>query len=151
MIDELTELLDIAMDREIVSQSFYIAGQKKTSDPGAIQLMKELAEQEQSHYRWIKDFKDKGAVEKIQHKEKIQDLMISQYLIDIDISEDASLQDVITAAMKREQHSVEFYLHMKQVLQSPEGQKLSERLAHEELHHKQKLEILYDDLLSQEN
>ncbi len=35
VVDELTELLDIAMDREIVSQAFYIAGQKKTQDPGA--------------------------------------------------------------------------------------------------------------------
>jgi rubrerythrin len=54
MIDELTNLLDIAMDREIVSQSFYLAGQKKTQDAGAIQLMKELADQELRHFQWIK-------------------------------------------------------------------------------------------------
>jgi rubrerythrin len=151
MTDEISELLKIAMDREIVSQSFYIAGQKKTSDQGAIQLMKELAEQEQLHYRWIKDFKDGEPAARIQHKEKIQDLMISQYLVDVDISEGTTIQDVITAAMKREQRAVEFYSLMQQVLDSQEGHKLCDRLAHEELHHKQKLETLYDELLSREN
>lgn len=151
MTDEINELLKIAMDREIVSESFYIAGQKKTDDPGAIQLMKELAAQEKSHYQWIKEFKEGGGVEKIPHKEKVQDLMIGQNLPDIDIAEGAGLQDVITAAIKREQHSIEFYSQMPQVLSTEEGRKLCERLGHEELHHKQKLETFYDDLLKKEN
>jgi rubrerythrin len=74
-----------------------------------------------------------------------------RYLVDVDISEGATIQDVITAAMKREQRAVEFYSLMQQVLDSQEGHKLCDRLAHEELHHKQKLETLYDELLSREN
>ena len=34
MPDELTELLDTAIYKEIASQAFYIAGQDKTEDPG---------------------------------------------------------------------------------------------------------------------
>lgn len=151
MIDEVTGLLDIAMDREIVSQSFYLAGQKKTQDPGAIQLMKEMAEQEFRHYQWIKEFKEKGLTFTPRHNDKVADLKLSEYLTDINLTEGASLQDVIMAALKREQHSIEFYHEMKQILVTPEGQELCDRLGHEELHHKQKLELFYDDFIRQEN
>jgi rubrerythrin len=36
MSGELTELLDTAIYEEIASQAFYIAGQSRTEDPGAI-------------------------------------------------------------------------------------------------------------------
>ena len=35
MVDELAELLDIAIYKEIASQVFYIAAQNKTEDAGA--------------------------------------------------------------------------------------------------------------------
>ncbi len=151
MIDELSRLLDVAMDREIVSQSFYIAGQKKTQDPGAIRLMQELADQELQHYHWIQEFKDRGLTSSPRHTEKLADLKISEYLNEVHIAEGIGLQDVVIAALKREQHSVEFYQGMQQVMDTPQGQELCDRLAHEELHHKQKLEFLYDDLIRQEN
>ncbi len=151
MVDEIGQLLDIAMDREIVSQSFYIAGQKKTQDPGAIQLLKELADQELQHYQWIREFKAHGLTSIPPHREKLVDLKISEYLNEVNIAEGIGLQDVVIAALKREQHSVEFYQGMRQVMETPEGRELCDRLAHEELHHKQKLEFLYDDLISQEN
>jgi len=51
MSDELTDLLDTAIYKEIASQAFYVAGQSKTEDPGAKALMKELAEEELKHLR----------------------------------------------------------------------------------------------------
>jgi len=54
MSDELTDLLDAAMYKEIASQAFYVAGQNKTQDPAAKALMKELAEEELKHLQWLK-------------------------------------------------------------------------------------------------
>jgi len=45
MPDELTELLDTAIYKEIASQATYTAGQSKTRDPAARALMKELADE----------------------------------------------------------------------------------------------------------
>lgn len=151
MVNELRELLDIAMDREIVSETFYIAGQKKTTDPGAIELMKELAEQERHHYRWIKDFKEKNEFQPLSHGKEMADLLLSEYLIEIKITDGAGIQDVLTAAIKREQQSVGFYSGMKSIMDSQTGKQLCERLTHEELNHKRKLEILYDKVFNQEN
>lgn len=151
MIDELTSLLNIAIDREIVSQAFYIAGQKKTEDPGAIELMKELAQEELNHYQWIRDFKEKGPTVKDWHPKRIQDLRISEYLADTNLSEGVGLQEVITAAIKREQYSMQFYSDMRQAVKNESARQLCARLVHEELNHKMKLETFYDDLFYQEN
>ena len=61
------------------------------------------------------------------------------------------LQDSLIVAMKREQHAVEFYSRMMSVLLDEEAKLLCERLVHEELKHKQRLEILYDDLFYRED
>ena len=60
MSDELTELLDTVIYKEIVSQAVYIAGQNKTQNPAAKTLMKELAAEEFGHSQRLKSLKEKG-------------------------------------------------------------------------------------------
>jgi rubrerythrin len=151
MLNEITELLNIAMDREIVSQAFYIAGQKKTQDPGGIELMKELSYQELKHCELIKRFKENYPNTKEWYSKKLPDLMISEYLVDINLSESAGLQDIITIAMKREQYSIEFYSRMKKLAKGQAARQLCELLAKEEFNHKVKLEKYYEDFFLKEN
>ena len=65
MPDELAELLDTAIYKEIAAQAFYIAGQEKTQDPSARALMRELAEEELKHARWLEAVKEKGLGEEL--------------------------------------------------------------------------------------
>lgn len=146
MQDELNELLETAMYKEMASQAFYVAGQKRTEDPGAKALMKELADEEAGHYQMLKDFSGKGWEKGHWHREKIPNLMISEYLTGGDKLETASLQDTLVFAMKREQQAVEFYSRMMSALRHEDAKRLCERLVHEELKHKLKLEIFYDDM-----
>ncbi len=150
MIDGLTDILDIALDREIVSQTFYIAGQKKTQDRGAIELMKELAAEEQKHYIWIKNFRDSGPGNFSWSRQNLPDLMISEYLVDPQISEGVGLQEVLITAMKREQYSIEFYTRMEQGMQIESGRQLCRRLIDAEKDHKAKLENLYENIFLKE-
>jgi len=145
MSDELTELLDAAMYKEIASQAFYIAGQNKTQDPGAKALMKELAEEELKHLQWLKNLKERGLGRRGWHQEKVPNLMISEYLTGGDILEDASLQDTLVFSMKRERQAIEFYSKMMGVMRDETAKHLCERLVHEELKHKLRLEMFYDD------
>jgi rubrerythrin len=128
-----------------------MAGQRMTQDPGAIELMKELAAEEAKHYAWIKDFKDRGTEKKDRGPQKLPDLMVSDYLLDINFTQGAGLQDVITIALKREQSSVEFYEKMQPLLASESARRLCGKLLREERKHKRKLEIFYDDLFFQED
>jgi len=146
MEDKLAELLDTAMYREIALQAFYVAGQSRTEDPGARALMKELAEEEAKHSEWLKDLREKDLEKKNWHREKIPNLMISEYLTGSDTLEGASLQDVLVFAMKREQAALEFYSRMMGAMRDEPAKYLCQSLVHEELKHKLKLEMLYDDL-----
>ncbi len=148
MPDELAELLDTAIYKEIAAQAFYIAGQDKTQDPSARALMRELAEEELKHARWLEAVKEKGLGEEDWHQEKATNLMISEYLTGGDSLQGASVQDTLLFAMKREQQSVEFYSRMMGMMKNETVKHFCERLVYEELKHKLKLEILYDNMLA---
>ena len=146
MQDQLRELLEAAMYREIASQAFYIAGQSGTDDPGAKALMKELAEAELNHLQMLKELAQRDWKEGQWHGESIRNLMMSDYLIGSDKLEGSGLQDTLVLAMKREQQAVEFYSQMMTTFRDEDAKRLCERLVHEELKHKQRLELFYDDL-----
>lgn len=146
MPHELTELLDTAIYKEIASQAFYQAAQGRTQDPGARELMKELAEEELKHTRWLKSLKEKNLAPQDWHQGRIPNLMISEYLTGGDTLEGAGLQDTLAFAMKREQQAVEFYSRMMSVMRDEAAKRLCQSLVQEELKHKLKLEMFYDDL-----
>lgn len=146
MPDELTELLDTAIYKEIASQAFYIAGQRMTQDLAARVLMKELAKEELRHSQWLKNLRETGLGKQHWHQENIPNLMISEYLTSGDTIEGAGLQQTLILAMKREQQAIEFYSKMMGVMIDETAKHLCQRLVHAELKHKLKLEGFYDDL-----
>lgn len=146
MPDELTEVLDSAIYKEIASQAVYEAAQQKTRDPGARELLKELASQEVGHAEKLKRLKEKGTAEISWHRDKIADLKISNYLTGGETLEGAGLQDTLIFAMKREEESVDFYRKMTGMMREEEARQLCASLANEELGHKKRLEVLYDQL-----
>jgi rubrerythrin len=151
MQNELAGLLQTAIYKEIASQAFYIAAQNRTDDPAAKELMKELAEEEVRHSQMLEKLKEKDWKESHWHREKIPNLLVSEYLTGGDKLEGASLQDTLVFAMKREQHALEFYSRMMSVIREEAAKHLCERLAMEELKHKQRLEAFYDDLVYRED
>ncbi len=146
MPDDLVELWDTAIYKEIASHAFYLAGQTKTQDPAARTLMKELAKEELKHSRWLKNLKEEGLEKRRGHLKEVPNLMVSEYLTGGDTMEGAGLQDALILAMKREQQAIEFYAKMMGVVRDGMAKHLCQRLVHEELKHKLRLEILYDDL-----
>ena len=95
MSDELTDLLDTAIYKEIASQAFYVAGQSRTEDLGAKALMKELAEEELRHSQLLKSLKEKVLGMLGWYREKVPNLMISEYLTSSETLEGVYLQDTL--------------------------------------------------------
>ena len=146
MPDELAELLDIAIYKEIASQAFYDTGARKTPDPGARKLMEELAVEELKHSQRLKDIKERGLDKSGWRRDEVPNLMVSEYLTGGEALEGAGLQNTLLFAMKREQQSVEFYSRLMSVMRDETAKRLCEGLVHEELRHKFRLEKFYDDL-----
>lgn len=151
MSDELNELLDIAMYKEIASQALYLAAHEKTQDPGAQAMLKELAAQELNHSKMVRKLKDEKLYEKGWRREGVPNIKISEFLAGADIAEGANLQEVLIFAMKREQQSVEFYSNMMSAVFAESAKRLCQSLVNEELNHKLKIELQYDKLFYQEN
>jgi len=146
MPDELTELLDTAIFKEVAAEALYTASQNKADDPAAKVLMKELAKAEAGHAAKLKRLKEKGFTRRDWHPERVTDLKVSDYLTGGDTLEGAGLQDTLIFAMKREQSSIDFYTRLTGIVTDGNAKKLCESLVHEELKHKLRLETLYDDL-----
>lgn len=147
-MDEATELLETAMYREVASQAFYEGAFRQTDDPGARALLVELAADEVQHSKYLKDLKEKGAPA---HTEKLPDLKISEYLSAPASLSGAGLQETLAFAAKKEQESVDFYTRMMGAMTQRSAKRLCQKLVHQELEHKLKLEILYDDLFFSED
>ncbi len=151
MPDDLADLLDMAVYKEIASQALYIAAQDKTQDPAARALLKELAGEELKHSRLVGALKDRGLAKRDWHAKQVPNLKISEYLTGPDTLEGAGLQDTFIFAMKREGQAVAFYSPMMGVMRDEAAKHLCESLVQWELRHKLKLELLYDDLFYKED
>jgi rubrerythrin len=150
MPDELSDVLDTAIYKEVASQAMYEAAQRKTDDPAAMKLLKDLSRQEIKHAEKLKDLRQKGLVEDW-HPREIADLKISDYMTGGDTLEGAGLQDTLVFAMKREEESVDFYRKLTGIMRDEAARKLCTSLVKEEMKHKKHLETLYDELFYGEN
>lgn len=145
MQDAIQELFESAIYKEIASEALYRGLMRMTDDPGASQLMLELANEELKHITWLTALKDKGGVEQW-HRAKVTDLKLSDHLKGPDTLQGAGLQDTLIFSMKKEQLSIEFYSRMTGILKTMTAKRLCQKLVNEEIRHKVKLEILYDKL-----
>jgi rubrerythrin len=151
MKDELSELFDVAIYREIASQALYYAAQERTEDAAAKAQLKELENSELQHERQLKELKEKGVGSMSGPHERLVDLKMSKYLNAPFALEGAGLQDTLAFAIRHEQQAVDFYTGMMDILASPESRRVCESLLHGELDHKVKLERLYDTIFYHED
>lgn len=149
MMDELSELWDTAIYKEIASQSLYIEAQRETGDPVAKAMLADLAAEELKHAETLRKLKEAGWQPVDWHRETLSDIKLSDYLSVPDTLEGAGLQEALIFAIKREQQSVAFYSQMTGALRQEAAKMLCARLAQEELKHKMKLELEYEKLFPQ--
>src|SRR3989304_1508766 len=140
---DVKEIVKQAAQQEEKAHKFYTDALKFVNDAAARVGIKELADEELKH----KDMLQKVDASKIKQFKpaKIHDLHITEYLVDKDVHEIKDFQDVLIVAMKKEQKSYNFYVSMAKSSDNSDMKKLCKMLAQEELKHKHKLELYYDD------
>ena len=143
------EILKQAAAKEQESFEFYKNALEIVKDAGAIQLIDELAKEELAHKGRLENFKP-GELKDCELK-KIQDLRISEFLVEEEITDKTGFQGVLIKAMKKEQNAYEFFTRMVDAVEDKEVKRLFEILANEELEHKNRLEKYYDDVVYSEN
>tara|TARA_B100000959_G_C14714690_1_gene514355 strand:- start:26 stop:484 length:459 start_codon:yes stop_codon:yes gene_type:complete len=148
---QLSEIMDMAIQFETDASEFYATAADIAKDAAAKTMLKEFAAIELKHKQKLESFDLSDVAHEHHIVAKTHDLHVSDYLVDKEITPDSTSQDIMVHAMKREQKAYEFYARMLKSVTSEEVRNLFEELAEEELEHKEKIEVEYDDIVYKEN
>lgn len=145
----LDKVLNLALSMEEESIKLYSSAQKKVQNSGSKLLLKELVSEEETHKNKIlQAIKDPGVIEELGALDKvIHDLKIVDYLVDVPLSLDADYQQILIYAGKREKATHDFYIALAKKYSNKKIGNMFAKLAQEELKHKYKLELEYDDVI----
>ena len=143
------EIIDFAIEEEVKAYKLYEETAQKVNDNRLTPMLKDIANMERGHEAKLRALKA-GKPVKV-GSEKIQDLKIGDYLVDVDLNENSSIQDIMIFAIKAEMKAYELYTNLEKLYTEPEEKALFAQLANEELKHKNDLEKAYDDEIYKEN
>ncbi len=139
----MDDVINFAIDREIKAMEFYQQCADRAKNPGIKKFFEEMVEEEQRHRDLLKDLNpvDLGEIK----LPEVENLKISDYLIDVKFHEGLTYQEALTLAMKKEEKAHAFYAAWQTKCMHEKTAKVFELLAKEELKHKRKIETIYDE------
>ena len=137
------EVIEFAVQKEINAFNFYTKASEMAEYSGAKELFLELAKEEEGHRKLIENL----SMGKITYAgiEKIPDLKISDYLVEVEFRQNMSYDEILRMAMKMEEHSLKLDNDLKDSSADEGIKKLFTFLAGEEAKHKLRLERIYDE------
>ena len=147
MRDQMQKALDFAIAKEKEAEAFYKEWSQKATNPAVQGLFAELAGVEHGHMEMLSHITPEEMA--ATGGSAIDELNLSELLIDVEASPNLNLQESMILAMKREQGAVALYSRLAEL--NGEARSLFEALAKEEGRHKAKLEAEYDDHMLIEN
>ena len=137
------EILDFAIEAEQRDAAFYSEWAKKVKRPSTKLALEQYAEAQLSRSDKLKRVKE-GAIE-LPLFGRIQDLKISDYLVDKEIDQDSHYRDVLVYAMKKEKAAFKLYHDMADEADDADVIELLLALAQEKATRKLQLELEYDE------
>ncbi|MCX6286999.1 MAG: ferritin family protein [Bacteroidetes bacterium] len=145
----ITEILDFAIGEEQAAVDFYLllAAQSKSTETKKI--FHEFAEEEMRHKANLTKIKENGTLKL--SDEKVRDLRITEYLVNVKPTPNMGFQEALILAMKKEKAAFRMYTILAAQADDPAVKQLLESLALEESRHKLRFEIEYDDVVFKEN
>ncbi len=147
--ESLNDILDFAVKREKEAVLFYKELQDIAKFSAQRKMLLELEAMERGHIEILENIRY-TTLELIKIPE-IENLKISDYLVKSKPNEDMSYQNILIAAMKKEESANNLYNDLANKVDNPEYKKLFLKLASEEAKHKLYFEKIYNDEILTEN
>lgn len=144
--------LNRALSIEKQSYNLYIWAKDRVLNIGIKEMLNELAQEELNHKEKISNaLKHRERIAEIgSNIEEVEDLGIIDGLTDAELSENATYQEILIYAGKREKETHDYYLELSEKFSENEINKLFLNLAQEELKHKNRIEREYDKYVLKE-
>lgn len=145
----INDILDFAINEEQGAVEFYsdLAANARTEDMRLV--FEDFAKEEMSHKARLVKVKNEGIFEL--KPEKVMDLKISDYLINVRPSSEMTYDDALVLAMNKEKSAFKLYSKLAEKATNAEIKDLFLSLAMEESKHKLRFELEYDDFVLREN
>ena len=136
-------VVNFAIEKEEKAMDFYQKCADRAKNQGIKKFFLEMVDEEKRHRDLLKGL-NPSALGDIK-LDKVEDLHISDYLIDVQFRDELTYQEALTLAMKKEEKAHAFYAGWKDKCMHEKTGKLFEMLATEEMKHKRKIETVYDE------
>ena len=143
------EILDFAIIREQEAYDFYTGLSSRMSNEHIKSIFRGFATEEKGHKAKLMDIKAGGTL--IPAERSIQTLDITEYTVDIEVSDDLTYQDALIIAMKKEKAAFRLYSDLASASREHGLAELFTALAQEEARHKLRFEIEYDQFILTDN
>ncbi|MBF9014341.1 MULTISPECIES: ferritin family protein [unclassified Oceanispirochaeta] len=137
------EIMDFAIAREKDAVQFYKDLQNRSRFASQKSVLNEFELMEVGHVRLLEGVKERQSTAKLSQTIP-GDLKLSDYLHDVKISDDMTYQEILIAAMKKEERAAALYTVMRDQSEDSEIRKVFTQLVIEEENHKNHFESLYD-------
>ena len=148
-MNTVDEILDFAIDQEQQAADFYedVAQRAETADMKKMLL--DFHEEEKKHKKILQEVK--SGEHELTPEQEILDLKISDYLVEVEFSENISYQDALIIAMKKERAAYQLYTDMAAKIPESHLREVLVGLAKEEEKHKLFFETEYDERVLTDN
>lgn len=148
MVTQLTlkEVLEQAIQKEIMSRFLYISLRQRVKNQSSRDAFQSLAEQEEKHQQILEDYEHGKIKDGALHTGTIVDYKIAEYLNQPEISPGMELKEVFLLAANREKASHDLYTSLSAIHPNGQAKHLLDDLAAQELQHKRRVESLYTEV-----
>jgi rubrerythrin len=143
MSKRISDILDLAIQREVEAYEFYMDIYGRIDDQTAKDTLEFIAREEKKHKAFLVNYREGGYGADAMRMTDVVEYKIAEYLEEPDIDGDMSSQDVYLIAAHRENRSHRFYAELANIHSDGDIQAMLLKMANEELKHKEKMEYLY--------
>jgi len=147
--NSVEEILDFAIRAEQEAVNFYSDLAARSKNEQIKKVFQEFAGEEMKHKSRLLGIKEEKILKL--SGEKVRDMKIADYLVDIAPKPDMPYGDALILAMKKEKKAFQLYSFLSEQVTDPFMKGLFLTLALEESRHKLRFEIEYDEYILKEN
>lgn len=148
-MNTVDEVLDYAIDQEQQAADFYASFAARAEKAGMKKMLLEFAEEEKRHKERL--LAVKGGERKLTPEKEVLDLKLSDYLVEVDASDNITYQDALIIAMKKERAAFKLYSDMAEKVADTNLKQVFVGLAKEESKHKLFFETEYEERVLMHN
>lgn len=140
---KLSEIIALAIKREEDAYAFYMDLLGRLDDAGVKDTIKWIAGEEKKHKEFLVGYRDGGYAPEVLQLKPVQYFKIAEHQQEPEVKTGMRSEDVFLVASHRELRSYHFYTELADVHAEGEIKTVLQKMANEELKHKEKMEYLY--------